>query len=579
MFKNDNIYVTPSRPRITDLDSLPFPDRSYINYEKYNQYINDAMVKHSIGLSATRGCPYNCIYCYKIWSNKHFVRSAEDIFEEVKMFYDMGVRRFSFVDDIFNLDVKNSTRFYRLLIKNKMKVHLFFPTGVRGDIMTKDYIDLMIEAGTINISVALETASPRLQKLIKKNLNVDNLQTNIQYLCEKYPQVITNLFTMIGFPTETEEEVQMTLDFIKSIRWIHFVTPSILIIFPHTRMEKIAIEYGISPEAILKSENLAFHELPETLPYDKSVAFNFKTRYLHEYFLAKERLLKVLPYQMKVLTEEEIVQKYNSHMSGSVSSFTQLLEIAGITEHELGLSSKDCLDDKTVRVPALNKKIGHLFPQEELDKNALKILLLDLSQSFSWEDHQLSDLVEPSLGLMYLLTYLDQRLKTKIEGKIIQSLTDFDNYSQLKSILEEFKPDILGIRTLSFFRSFFHNTVKRIRQWGYNFPIIVGGPYATSTYETVLQDKSVDLLVLGEGEITFAQLVEKIVENEGKLPCEEVLKEIPGIAFVPGRIDSKLKLLQDEDENYRKVKVEVPLELEDDRREILNQFSDDLESE
>jgi len=67
-------YLTRPRPRIADLDSLPFPNRSLVDYEKYNRYIGQAAVKHSISLMATRGCPYNCAYCHKIWPKKQAVR-------------------------------------------------------------------------------------------------------------------------------------------------------------------------------------------------------------------------------------------------------------------------------------------------------------------------------------------------------------------------------------------------------------------------------------------------------------------------------------------------------------------------
>ena len=77
------------------------------------------------------------------------------------------------------------------------------------------------------MALALETASPRQQKVIRKNLNIEKLRANIEYITKTYPHVVLDLFTMHGFPTETEEEALMTLDFIKSIKWLHF--PLILI--------------------------------------------------------------------------------------------------------------------------------------------------------------------------------------------------------------------------------------------------------------------------------------------------------------------------------------------------------------
>jgi hypothetical protein len=70
-----------------------------------------------------------------------------------------------------------------------------------------------------------------------------------------------------------------------------------------------------------------------------------------------------------------------------------------------------------------------------------------------------------------------------------------------------------------------------MRQWGTDVPIIAGGPYATSDFTFLLQDTNIDLAVLGEGELILGNLVEKMMENNKKLPPEEILKTIPGIAL------------------------------------------------
>jgi amino acid adenylation domain-containing protein len=531
--------VTIGRPQIKDLDRFSIPDRSLVNYEKYSKYIGIAMFKHSFSLQATRGCPYSCAYCHKIWPKKHVVRSAENIFSEVKQYYDIGIRRFSLVDDIFNLDKKNSTRFYELIIKNGLDLQLYFPNGVRGDLLTKADIDLMMRAGTTSIALALETASPRLQTLIGKNLNLDILRENLRYICEKYPHVILELFTMLGFPTESEEEAVMTLEFIKSLRWVDFPSVNILKIYPGTDMEKLALENGISREAIIQSLNLGYHELPGTLPFDKNFTLWYQNDYLNNYFLSRDRLLDVLIHQMTLLTEDEIVQKYNSYLPVEINSLDDLLQLGGITKDELAI--KECADGSYGFVPGLNEKLSAHFPANEPEKNALKVLLLDLSQFFGGETDILYDVVEAPLGLMYLMTYLKHQYGAKINGKIAKSRIDFNNYIELNRLLREFKADVIGVRTLTFYREFFHKTIAMIRQWGIDVPIIAGGPYASSDYSRILMDKNVDCVVRGEGEITFSHLIGKIMENSGKLPSDEELKNIPGIAFVPGEENSRDK--------------------------------------
>ncbi len=526
-------YLTATRPQIGDFDGLPIPDRSLVNYEKYGRYIGQAMVKNCIAVQGTRGCPYNCAYCHKIWPRKHVARSAENIFQEVRLYYGMGVKRFAIIDDIFNLDRANSSRFFELIIEKGLDIQLFFPNGLRGDILTTDYLDLMVKAGTVGVALALETASPRLQKLIGKNLNLPRLRENIEYFCHTYPHVILELFTMHGFPTETEEEAMLTLNFIKSLKWLHFPYVHILKIYPNTDMAALAVENGVSAKAIAASSNLAYHELPETLPVDRSFTLKYQADFLNEYFLSTERLRHVLPYQMQVLTRDEMVQKYNSYLPVDIHSFDDLLRFLGIQASQVVPEST--ADEEPGSIEGLNEKIGRCFPVTEPREDALRVLLLDLSQYFSSQTHMLYDVVEPPLGLMSVMTYLNHRFGSKVNGKIAKSRIDFDSYAELRELLEEFKPDVIGIRTLSFYKDFFHLAVAKIRQWGLAAPIVAGGPYATSDYGTILQDRNIDLVVMGEGEHTFAELVQRVMENHKQLPDDRALEEIGGIAFIPAQ--------------------------------------------
>ncbi|MCB2311584.1 condensation domain-containing protein [Clostridium tagluense] len=526
-------YKTQLREPIVNLDELSIINRSLVDYEKYHKHIGLTMVKSGITLQATRGCPYDCSYCHKIWSKKHVVRSAENIYSEIKIYYDMGVRRFSFIDDIFNLDVENSSRFFRLIIENNMDIQIFFPAGLRGDILTKDYIDLMIKAGTVNIAVALETGSPRIQKLINKNLNIEKLFENIKYIGEKYPHVVTELFTMHGFPTETKEEALLTLDFIKKIKWLHFPYVHILKIYNNTEMEQLALKSGISPDAIARSMELAWQELPETLPFDKSFTIQYQSKFLNDYFMLKERLISVLPHQMKIMTESELVEKYTSYMPFDIKTLDELLNLTGITREELG--SSKCLEESSLIIPDLNNKIKKHFSSHVTNGNELKILFLDLSQYFEGETNSHYDPIEPPLGYMYLLSYLNSKLGNKIKGKIAKSRVDFANYDELKNLIEEFKPDVIGVRSLNYYRNFFHKTISIMREWGIDVPIIAGGPYATSMYTEVLRDKNIDLVSIGEGEYTFLEILTKIIEAKGKMPNDEILKDINGIAYIPNK--------------------------------------------
>jgi amino acid adenylation domain-containing protein len=531
-------HMTAVRPQ-ADFDRIPHPDRSMINLEKYSRYIGHAMVRHAISIQGTRGCPYNCAYCHRTMQKRNVPRSAENIFEEVNYFYQRGVRRFAFVDEIFNLHEQNSMRFFRMVLQHKMKVQLFFPNGMRADRLTREYIDLMVEAGTVNVGLALESASPRLQKLIQKNLDIEKLRENAAYFCSQYPQVILELFTMHGFPTETEEEAMATLNFIKSFKWIHFPYVFLLKIHPSTDMMKLALDSGVPRDAIERSMTAAFHEIPETLPFPKSFTRQYVAQFMNDYFLNKERLLHVLPHQMKIASENELVGKYDNYLPADIKSFNDIIANVHISREELG--DARLLTDESPFIPdyeALRKSRYMVKPPAA---NAFRILLLDLSVLFTTDKKSIlhNEITEP-LGLMYLLTYLRETFKERIHGRMYQAKIDFDSYKELKPLVCDFRPHLIGIRTLSYFKDFFHRTAALIREWGITAPLIAGGPYGTSDYHLVLQDPQVALTVLKEGELTLAQLVEKMMGNDYQLPAEEVLETIPGIAFIKNQDKKRL---------------------------------------
>ena len=138
------VIKTTERQQINNLDSLPIYDRSLVNYEKYHQFIGHAGVKYSVAVQATRGCPYRCFYCdvYKTTLH-HYRRSVNNIFDEIKLLADIGIKRIEFIDDIFNVKAKDFKEFFRLVLKHKLKLNFFFPSALKGDLLDKEGICLL----------------------------------------------------------------------------------------------------------------------------------------------------------------------------------------------------------------------------------------------------------------------------------------------------------------------------------------------------------------------------------------------------------------------------------------------------
>jgi len=212
---NGEVVLTEPRPLLQDLDALPMPAWDLLDSEPYFDLPNFNIVvahRRTMPIFTTRGCPYRCTYCHNIFGKKTRMRSPENVMKEIRILYeDYGIREFQVIDDVFNINNDRAIEICDLIIESGMKLHISFPNAIRGDIVTPELVKKLKQAGTYKINYAIETASPRLQKLVKKRVKLDKLKEAIRITTEA--GIWTHGFFMVGFPTETREEVQMTFDY------------------------------------------------------------------------------------------------------------------------------------------------------------------------------------------------------------------------------------------------------------------------------------------------------------------------------------------------------------------------------
>jgi len=132
--------------------------------------------------------------------------------DEIKVLHEgWGISTFQILDDIFNLDRARALEFFNLVVRENLDLTFSFPNGLRGDRMDQELIDAMWEGGVRYVCYAVETGSPRLQKLIQKSMKLNRIQDAIERTTAR--GIVTKGFFMLGFPTETEQEVRMTIRF------------------------------------------------------------------------------------------------------------------------------------------------------------------------------------------------------------------------------------------------------------------------------------------------------------------------------------------------------------------------------
>ena len=209
-------HVGEGQDTIEDLDALGFPAWDLVDFDAYARVKNMAgmlRAERYATVFTSRGCPYLCSYCHDIFGKRFRWRSAEHVMEELTLLREQhGVDEFQIVDDIFNL---NRPRLRHIMGECERRwrgeVGFTFPNGVRADIMDEGIVDALSRGGTYLISIAIETVTPRLQALVQKNLDVERAKRMIDFCDER--RILTRGFFMLGFPTESPEELRAT------VRW------------------------------------------------------------------------------------------------------------------------------------------------------------------------------------------------------------------------------------------------------------------------------------------------------------------------------------------------------------------------
>ncbi|HOO38369.1 MAG TPA: radical SAM protein [Deltaproteobacteria bacterium] len=213
--KDGIVYHTPDRPLIRDLDEVPFPAYHLLgSIEKY-QPLNRRYV---FSIVASRGCPYKCIFCSanKLWRYQRR-RSPRNILEEIKWIaktYDLGFIRFE--DDDLTANREWALELFALLKDQAIP----FDCLTRIDRVDHELLIAMRDAGCQGIYHGIESASPRLLKLLRKGFPswVDNQYIKDLIMQEVGLGLVPTVSAMIGIPTETKEEVESTFDLMSELR-------------------------------------------------------------------------------------------------------------------------------------------------------------------------------------------------------------------------------------------------------------------------------------------------------------------------------------------------------------------------
>lgn len=167
-----------------------------------------------INLQASNGCPYNCRYCNFVKDPRStFVRSIDDIVDDMIQLQKRGIKYVRFVDDNFRLGKSDLQEVCEKFIDAGITIK--WMSFMRIDNLFGFDIDLLKQAGCIEAQFGLESAHPLILENMHKKVKPDHYYPVIRNLMRNGINVSATF--IIGFPGESLETAQTTLDFIKSI--------------------------------------------------------------------------------------------------------------------------------------------------------------------------------------------------------------------------------------------------------------------------------------------------------------------------------------------------------------------------
>lgn len=198
----------PGEYYVENLDDLPFPARY--------KYADQIRQRRFVNLLTARGCPFDCTYCQPtkrmLFGNRVRRRTTPSIIAELHDCVDkFAIDHFFIDDDTFTFNRRNVLEFCEAVKP------LGLPWGcqTRSDI-DRDTLVAMRAAGCIRVNVGVESGSQRMLDMMNKRNSVER---NAQFVRDCHDVGIhTWCNVMVGYPGETQEDLDDSLHFVLSTR-------------------------------------------------------------------------------------------------------------------------------------------------------------------------------------------------------------------------------------------------------------------------------------------------------------------------------------------------------------------------
>jgi radical SAM superfamily enzyme YgiQ (UPF0313 family) len=229
------IRINPASQKDTiwDLDTLPVPAWDLLPHQRYWALARPHSGAFAPGeelryasMMTSLGCPFHCSYCHIGGEQegsisgpigRFRVKSDERVLQELDILKDLGVTHVFIEDDSLLADKKRALRLLKKI--QGAGVNICDLNGVNVIHLLKrwkpdhEVLEALLEAGFTQLALPFESGNLRiLRKYASNKLNIEksDIESLIRAMKDYGFQIFGNY--MIGYPDETLEEIQTTID-------------------------------------------------------------------------------------------------------------------------------------------------------------------------------------------------------------------------------------------------------------------------------------------------------------------------------------------------------------------------------
>lgn len=226
---NNEITLTAPRPLIKDLNSLPFPAYHLFPMDIYLHNLAHASVlgkKSEIGVITSRGCPYNCNYCFHIFGRGIRTRAIDNVLGEIKYLIEQyKIESILILDETFTTNKNRVMEFCSKLLLEKIDIP--WSCYARVNLVDQEMLEKMKQAGCYRVGYGIESGSQQILDNMNKKVTVEQAKKAIKLT--RSAGLICGSTFMFGYQGETLATVKETNCFCKEL----LITPSFFFTTPY----------------------------------------------------------------------------------------------------------------------------------------------------------------------------------------------------------------------------------------------------------------------------------------------------------------------------------------------------------